>query len=187
MSGDAAPAILSIVGRKNSGKTTFLVALATEFRHRGLRVASVKHGHHHFEIDQPGRDSWRHFHHGGAEAVLIVSEGRVAMVSRHEGEPDPRELIRRHLSHAGYDIVLVEGYKHGPFEKVEVHRSELHPRPLVAEPVRPGAGATLALVTDAADAPGGVIRIPWASDLSHIRAAADLIQNNVLRRSGDAH
>ena len=54
------PPMIGIVGRKNSGKTTLLVAVAAELKRRGLRVASVKHGHHAFEIDHPGRDSWRH-------------------------------------------------------------------------------------------------------------------------------
>jgi molybdopterin-guanine dinucleotide biosynthesis protein MobB len=180
---NAPPPVISIVGRKNSGKTTFLVALAAELGRRGLRVASMKHGHHHFEIDQPGRDSWRHFHEGGAEAVLIVAQGRVAMVSRHEGDPDPRELIRRHLSHGGYDIILAEGYKHGPFEKIEVHRSELHPRPLACDVPAAGAGPTIALVSDGTDAPAGPIRIPWSADLAHVVVAADLLEGSVLRRT----
>ena len=76
------PPMIGIVGRKNSGKTTLLVAVAAELKRRGLRVASVKHGHHEFEIDHPGRDSWRHVHEGEVEAVLFLSSGKLAMVMR---------------------------------------------------------------------------------------------------------
>jgi molybdopterin-guanine dinucleotide biosynthesis protein len=84
------PPVVSVVGRKNSGKTTLVVALLAELTRRGRRVASIKHGHHAFETDQPGRDSWRHFQEGGAEATLMVGAGKIALSMRMEGEPDPR-------------------------------------------------------------------------------------------------
>jgi molybdopterin-guanine dinucleotide biosynthesis protein MobB len=108
-----------------------VVALAAELRRRGYRIASLKHGHHDFEMDQPGRDTWRHFHEGGVEAVVMTSARKVALVMRlDDGEPDPRDLIRRFYSGRGYDLVLVEGYKRGPFPRIEVFRSTLHDRPL---------------------------------------------------------
>jgi molybdopterin-guanine dinucleotide biosynthesis protein MobB len=76
------PPAVSVVGRKNSGKTTLLVALAAELQRRGLRVASIKHSHHDFEVDQPGKDSRRHFHEGGVEAVLVASSSTIALVVR---------------------------------------------------------------------------------------------------------
>lgn len=82
------PPMVSIVGRRNSGKTTLLVGLAAELRRRGLRVASLKHSHHEFEMDVPGKDSWRHFHEGGVEAVVIASPAqRAARAAPQAGAP----------------------------------------------------------------------------------------------------
>lgn len=179
MTGDEVPPTVSIVGRKNSGKTTLVVALAAELKRRGRRVATLKHGHHAFEMDQPGRDTWRHFHEGGAEAVTMVTEGRVALVMRTDGEPDPEELIRRFYGGRGYDVVLVEGYKHGPFPRIEVFRRAAHDRPL-HDPADPEqAGSCIAMVTDSTD-----VRGPWATiplDASnpagtHVQAVADLVE-----------
>src|SRR3712207_6310297 len=113
------PPVLSIVGKKNSGKTTLTVALAAELRRRGHRIATIKHGHHAFETDQPGRDSWRHFNEGQAEATIMAGTGKIALVMRTDGEPDPEQLVREFYAGRGYDLVLIEGYKHGPFRKIE--------------------------------------------------------------------
>lgn len=175
--------VVSIVGRKNSGKTTLTVALAAELKRRGVRVATVKHGHHRMEIDRPGTDSWRHFHEGEAEAVLLVAGTRVAMVMRTSEEPDPRELIRGLYSGRGYELVLVEGYKNGPFPCVEVFRSEVHPAPL-HDPSDPrSADRTLALVTDDAAAPAACPVIPLdPADPggSHVARLADLLEERLL-------
>lgn len=179
------PPIISIIGRKNSGKTTFVVALAAELKRRGLRVASAKHGHHEFEIDHPGRDSWRHFHEGGVEAVLMISSGKIALIARGAEDADPEELIRRHLGDHGYDLILVEGYKHGPFRKLEVHRSSVHERP-VHDPDDPTSAALyLALVTDRHQprAACPIIYMDAASD--HISEAADLLEHH-LKQNRDA-
>lgn len=142
------PAI-SIVGRKNSGKTTLLVAVAAALRHRGLRVASMKHGHHDFQLDQVGSDSWRHFNEGSAEAVLLVAGERIALVARVPGaDEDPERLIAKYLSGHGYDLVLVEGYKHGPFPKLEIHRRALHDSPLFTPQDTVRAEQLIAIVTD---------------------------------------
>jgi molybdopterin-guanine dinucleotide biosynthesis protein MobB len=141
------PPVLAIIGKKNSGKTTLLVALAAELRRRGLRVASVKHCHHDFEVDTPGTDSFRHFHEGGVEAVLIASPEKVAFVQRQrDGDRDPEPLLRHYLAGHGYDLILIEAFKHTPFPRVEVFRAAAH-----ADPVyRPEAGGPpyVAIVTD---------------------------------------
>jgi molybdopterin-guanine dinucleotide biosynthesis protein MobB len=184
------PPIVSIAGRKNSGKTTLTVALAAELKRRGYRVASVKHGHHAFEIDQPGRDSWRHFHEGEVEAVLLVASGKLALVMRTpDEEPDPATLIRRFYAGAGYDLVLVEGYKFGPFPKVEIFRREVHSRP-VYDPAQPEAAALfLALVSDDPGIYVDVPVIPLDADPrhgTHVARVADIIERQVIRRGGHA-
>lgn len=142
------PPIVSVVGRKNSGKTTLLVALAAELKRRGLRVASVKHSHHDFEIDHRGKDSWRHFHEGEVEAVLVASPHRVALVFREEAaDRDPRALIQRHFGGLGYDLVLVEAFRHVAFPRIEVFRVAAHPDPIYCR--HDASGATyVAIVTD---------------------------------------
>lgn len=174
---DALP-IISVVGRKNSGKTTFVVALAAELKRRGLRIASVKHGHHEMEIDQPGRDSWRHFHEGEVEAVMLVSAGKVALVLRDAEEPDPETLIDRFFGGQGLHLVLVEGYKHGPFPKIEIFRRTVHDRPIYDADDVEAAALYLALLTDDPElqAVCPVIPLdPTDAAGSHVRAAADLI------------
>lgn len=143
------PPILSVIGKKNSGKTTLLVALAAELRRRGLRVASLKHGHHAFEMDHPGRDSWRHFHEGETEAVAVISQDRIAMVMRTPVEEDPEAIVSRLFGGRGYDLVLAEGYKHGPFGKIEVFRTAAHGSPVVDLADREAAALHVAVVTDA--------------------------------------
>lgn len=112
--------IVGIIGWKNSGKTTLAVALIEEFTKRGLRVASVKHAHHTFQIDDADTDSARH-RRAGSKQVAIVSKSRFAIVSEYpEGdEPDFDDVIAA-LEPA--DIVIVEGYKSAAIPKIEARR-----------------------------------------------------------------
>lgn len=175
---EGTPAI-AIVGKKNSGKTTLLVALAAELRRRGMRVASVKHGHHEFEIDHPGTDSWRHLHEGGVEAVLLLSSGRTAMVMNTPGEePDVHAMIARHLGGRDYDVVLVEGFKYGDLPKVEVHRRKVHSHPVYDSSHPEAAALFLAVVTDDATLTAHCPVIPLAGadpGGPHISAVADVV------------
>jgi molybdopterin-guanine dinucleotide biosynthesis protein MobB len=150
MAEDAVPPIISIIGRRNSGKTTLLVALAAELRRRGLRVASIKHSHHDFEMDHPGKDSWRHVHEGGVEAVVLASPHSVGVVMRTEGaDRDPVLLARRFLSGQGYDVVLVEAFKQAPLPRIEIFRTPAHPTPLYEPGADDPRAPYLAIVTDA--------------------------------------
>ena len=174
------PPLIAIVGKKNSGKTTLLVGVAAELKRRGMRVASVKHGHHAFEIDHAGRDSWRHVHEGGVDAVLLLSSMKVAMVMHTpEGhEPDLEEMVARHLGGRRYDIVLVEGYKHGELPKVEIHRAGIHQSPVYDASDAAASSRFLAIVSDdptlRASCP--VIPIDAAGSAgSHVQAVADLL------------
>jgi molybdopterin-guanine dinucleotide biosynthesis protein B len=128
---DALPPIVSIIGRRNSGKTTLLAALAAELGRRRVRVASIKHSHHEFDIDVPGKDSWRHFHEGGVDAVVVASPTRLALVARAEhADRDPIALVRRFFDRADFDIVLVEAFTAAPLPKIEIFRRTVHPLPI---------------------------------------------------------
>ena len=109
------PPIVCVIGRKNAGKTELTVRLGAELNRRGYRVMTVKHAHG-FQMDQPGRDSWRHRHEGGALRTVLASPADFAVIgSWPEKEMDLSELVRRFLWDA--DIVLAEGFK-------ELYRSE---------------------------------------------------------------
>lgn len=118
--------VYGIAGFKNSGKTTLVVDLVRELTARGLRVATVKHAHHEFDIDQPGKDSHQH-RSAGAEEVIVASSRRWAHIRELGGATEPP--LDELLTHLGdVDLVLVEGYKHGDHPKLEVRRSGLdHP------------------------------------------------------------
>jgi len=120
--------IFGIVGWKNSGKTTLVAALVREFSARGLSVSTVKHAHHAFDLDRPGKDSYLH-RDAGAREVLIASHGRWALLHELRGaaEPPLSELLR-HMSPV--DLVLVEGFKHGGHPKLEVRRRDSAGGPL---------------------------------------------------------
>lgn len=117
----AAP-VLGIAGWKKSGKTTLVVRLIGELTGRGLKVASVKHAHHAFQIDDAETDSARH-RRAGASQVAIVSRRRWALVTELGADPEPdlAEVVARL---APCDLVIVEGYKSAPIPKIEARRRE---------------------------------------------------------------
>jgi molybdopterin-guanine dinucleotide biosynthesis protein B len=112
--------VLSIVGKSDAGKTTLLEKLVRELKARGYRVATVKHDTHSFEIDQPGKDTWRHAQ-AGSDHVVIASPNRIAHIQRLERELTLAEIV---AAITDADIVLTEGYKRGPAPKIEVSRAE---------------------------------------------------------------
>jgi molybdopterin-guanine dinucleotide biosynthesis protein B len=120
--------VIGLAGWSGAGKTTLLVRLIPEFIHRNLAVSTVKHAHHAFDIDAPGKDSFEH-RRAGAREVLISSSRRYALIGELREEPEPglAPLLRR-LAPA--DLVLVEGYKMFAHPKVEVHR-RANGRPLL--------------------------------------------------------
>jgi molybdopterin-guanine dinucleotide biosynthesis adapter protein len=122
--------IFGFAGWSGSGKTTLIEQLIPRFVKRGLRVSLIKHAHHTFDVDQPGKDSYRH-RHAGATEVLVTSSRRWVLMHELRGvhEPSFDEQIR-HL--APCDLLLVEGFKHAPIPKLEVWRAQtgeglLHP------------------------------------------------------------
>jgi molybdopterin-guanine dinucleotide biosynthesis protein B len=110
-------------GFSGAGKTTLIERLIPRLVAAGLRVSLIKHAHHRFDIDKPGKDSWRH-REAGASEVLIASDQRWALMHELRGDPEPdlQTLLQRF---APCDLVLVEGYKRARIPKLEVHRPEL--------------------------------------------------------------
>ncbi len=119
--------VLGIVGWSGSGKTTLLTALLPLLLGRGVTVSTVKHTHHGFDMDRPGKDTFRH-REAGAMEVLVASGERWALLHEVAG-PEPRlpELLARMQP---VDLVLVEGFKTHPFAKLEVHRPALGKPPI---------------------------------------------------------
>ena len=164
--------IFGIAGFKNSGKTTLTVELIREFRARGLRVATVKHAHHAFDIDHPGKDSHQH-RTAGAQEVLIASARRWAHIRELEADAEPS--LDALLAHLGdVDIVLVEGYKHGRHPRLELRRYG------VDAPILAGTDAGIkAVVSDAPADTGGLPlleRSAVAKIADFIEAHAELIR-----------
>lgn len=123
--------VFGIAGYSGSGKTTLLEKLIPALTGRGLKVSVIKHAHHGFDIDRPGKDSYRHREAGAAE-VLLSCHDRWALMRerRDEGEVTLNELLARL---APCDLVLIEGFKQEPVPKLEVYRPENGKPPLFAE------------------------------------------------------
>jgi molybdopterin-guanine dinucleotide biosynthesis protein B len=110
-----------VAASSNSGKTTLIEKVVALLKTRGLRVAVVKHASEGFDLDTPGKDSWR-FQQAGADAVVLVGPGRMALLRKIEREPSPAELARM----AGdADIVIYEGFKQNAVNRIEVFRSNV--------------------------------------------------------------
>jgi molybdopterin-guanine dinucleotide biosynthesis adapter protein len=120
--------LLGIAGTSGSGKTTLLTRLIPLLTARGLRVATVKHAHHGFDVDSPGKDSHAH-RAAGAGEVLVVSARRWVLMHENDLAPEPPlpELLRR-LSPC--DLILIEGFKREPYPRIEVFRPENGKEPL---------------------------------------------------------
>ncbi len=114
--------IYGVTGWKNAGKTGLMERLVAEITGRGFTVSTVKHAHHSFDVDQPGRDSYRH-RTAGASEVLLASGQRVALMQELRDAPEPSlEVLLTRLSPV--DLVLIEGYKRERHPKVEAFRAE---------------------------------------------------------------
>lgn len=132
--------VLCFVGRKNSGKTTLMEKVILGLKTAGYRVGAVKHDAHRFEIDHPGKDSFR-FQAAGADTTVISSPHMTAVIMHHREEMALGSILSRFVSEV--DIVLLEGYKTSPFPKIEVHRKA------TGEPLlRPPPPGLIAVATD---------------------------------------
>ena len=156
--------IIGIAGWSGAGKTTLLTKVIPCIVSRAIRVSTIKHAHHSFDIDRPGKDSHSH-RMAGATEVMVGSARRWAMVHELRGEPEPtlRALLER-LSPV--DLVLIEGYKRASHPKLEVHRASVRKPLLYPE--------DSAVVAVASDEPLPDARIPVV-DLDDIEAISNLL------------
>ena len=162
--------LISVVGKKNSGKTTLVVALAADFARRGNRVGTLKHGTHPVQVDNEGTDTWRHFNEGKAERAMIESSGHRVFFQRLQKESDPVSLVQEFMR--GTDIVIAEGFTKHSVPKIEVFRSSQHDKPRY-DPSLPNADDWVAMMTDSTmpDLPFPVFRFSdtsWLVTLSHM-------------------
>jgi molybdopterin-guanine dinucleotide biosynthesis protein B len=158
--------LFGFAGWSGSGKTTAIEQVIPHLRSHGLSVSLIKHAHHTFDVDQPGKDSWRHRRAGCGE-VLVTSPVRWALMHELRDEPELMlpEALRR-LSPC--DLVLIEGYKRAAFPKLEIHR------PAIGKPLLfPDDPQIVGLATDA---PGQFpdARLP-VLDLSNVRAISEFV------------
>jgi molybdopterin-guanine dinucleotide biosynthesis protein B len=156
--------IIGLAGWSGSGKTTLLARAIPRLVTRGLRVSTLKHAHHGFDLDQPGKDSHTH-RAAGATEVLVGSAKRWALVHELRGAREPRlpELLRKLTP---VDLVIVEGYKREPHPKLEVYRAGLG-KPLL-HPDDPH------IVAIAAHAPAPEARVPVV-DIDDIDAIVEML------------
>lgn len=160
------PPVLGIAGWKNSGKTTLTERLIAELTRRGLRVASIKHAHHSFDVDHEGTDSARH-RAAGAREVAIISNVRIAHIRELKGEAEP--ALDDMLGYfAPCDLVLVEGYKRVAIEKIEVRR-------LASRSQEPLADTDAGVIAIAADHPVDSSRLPIFA-LDDVAAIAGFVE-----------
>ncbi len=133
--------VFGVVGWKNNGKTTLVERLVAHLAERGYRVSTVKHAHHEVDLDQPGKDTWRH-REAGAHEVVLATARRWAVIHELRGAPEPSlDMLLARMTPV--DLVIVEGFKRFPHPKIEVHRRE-RATPLLADEDK----TVVALATD---------------------------------------
>ena len=170
--------MVSVVGRKHSGKTTLVVRLAAELVRHGHRVMTIKHGSHTFNLDPATTDTYRHYHEGNADKVAMVSPDKFALIERWSEEAGPEAIASRHMSDAG--IVVCEGFTRSALPKIEIYRRAAHAEPLWnADSER--APSWRAIVTDADDfrAPLPIFRL---TDARWLEELAALVERELMTR-----
>lgn len=162
--------IISIVGRSGTGKTTFLERLIPAVGRRGYRVGCIKHDAHRFEVDYPGKDTWR-LREAGSRWVAIANDERLAVMGQLDG-PLALQVIAAHFA-ADVDLILTEGYRHAGMPRIEIVRMAWNPQ-LLSTP-----DELFALVTD------GVFDVPCPLfGLEDTESVAELIEQRFLRAPG---
>jgi len=165
-------AAVSFVAKSGTGKTTLLEKVIAFLKERGWRIGVIKHDAHRFDIDYPGKDSYR-LTAAGADTMLIASPEKLAVVKRHADSPPLPELIAAYFTDV--DLVLTEGFKHGDLPKIEVHRRERSSTLLCRGEHHDTT--LIAVVSDAALE----LDVPLL-DLNSPAAVADFLEQRFLRR-----
>lgn len=175
--------VMGLAGWSGSGKTTLLVKLLPLLVARGLRIATLKHADHQFDIDQPGKDSYEH-RKAGASEVIISSARRWALMHELAADPEPT-LAQLLMRLAPCDIVLVEGFKTQKHPKIEIFRSATGNSPLY-----PGDPQILAIASDCA-IPDAAIPVVDLNDIQAVEALvldrAEALQSVLPRLADAAH
>lgn len=166
--------VISVIGRSSSGKTTLIEKIVRELTARGYRVATIKHNLHGFDIDHPGKDSWRH-REAGARLTVLASPKKIALIRDVERDYSIDEIRDRYVEDV--DIVIVEGYKKNDFPKIEVFRSALG-QDLLSRKGDP-------LLAVASDSPIGA-DLPRV-DINDARRIVDMVEERFLKpRAGSS-
>jgi molybdopterin-guanine dinucleotide biosynthesis protein B len=166
--------VLGLAGWSGAGKTTLLAKLIPALTARGITVSTMKHAHHAFDVDTPGKDSWVH-RQAGATEVMVASDNRWALMHELRGAPEPssRDLMR-HMTPV--DLLLIEGFKSEDHDKLEVYRAA-NGKPLLA-------GEDPHVVAVLSDAPVPQTELP-VIDLNDIGAIADFVLRHCGLRPAD--
>jgi molybdopterin-guanine dinucleotide biosynthesis adapter protein len=163
--------VISVVGPSNSGKTTLIEKMVRELAARGYRVATIKHNLHGFDIDRPGKDSWRH-REAGARLMVLASPKKIALIRDVDRDYTIEEIRDQYVEDV--DIIIVEGYKKNDFPKIEVFRSALGHELLSTKQDN--------LLTVASDRPLGV-DLP-CMDIDDAGRIVDLVEERFLKSKG---
>lgn len=156
--------VMGLAGWSGSGKTTLMMRLLPELIGRGFSVSTMKHAHHSFDIDQPGKDSYVH-RSAGATEVVVASANRWALMHENRGAPEPTAVeLMRHMTPV--DLLIIEGFKREPHPKLEIYRAA-NGKPLL-HPEDPH------IVAVASDAALPEVKLPLLP-LDDIRAIADFV------------
>lgn len=162
--------VVSFVGRSNTGKTTVIERLIPLLKNAGLRIAVIKHHHRDFEVDKPGKDTYR-YKQAGAQTTMLTSPHKLAVIQDVDTEPGLREIIERFVH--GVDLVIVEGYKKEKIPKIEVfQRRSDTPVPLCGNDEN-----LVAIITDES-----IESLVPVLKRDHIQAVADLILHRFIRK-----
>jgi molybdopterin-guanine dinucleotide biosynthesis protein B len=154
-----------IASNSNVGKTTLIVGLVKELKSRGYRIATIKHDAHDFEIDQEGKDTWKH-RQAGADTVLISSKSKIALIKSIETEAALEQLVD--MVKDDVDFVIIEGYKGSSFPKIEVYREGVSERRLDID------DTFIAVATNSPDAIDDVVVV---LDINNYKEIADFLIN----------
>ena len=163
--------VIGLAGWSGAGKTTLITKVIPVLKGRGLKVATVKHAHHEFDLDRPGKDSWLH-REAGASEVAVVSSRRWALIHELNGEPEP-PLADILAKLSPVDLVIIEGFKRHAHPKLEIYRADVG-KPLIY----PEDDCIVAI---ASDAPLPQVQLPVLM-LDDVEAIASVLQAEALPR-----